>query len=71
VGVALIAIIVGLTMLAAGFVFMGVQWWRQGVPVSDGRKLTGGAAKALGVSVILLGLALGLFGWIWLPGLMR
>jgi hypothetical protein len=66
-----IAIIAGLSLLAAGFVFMGAQWWRQGVPLSEGRKLTGGAAKASGVVVILLGLALGLFGWLWLPSLMR
>ena len=65
------AIMAGLTMLAAGFVFMGVQWWRQGVPISEDRKLTGGVAKASGVAVILLGLALGLFGWLWLPSLMR
>ncbi len=66
-----IVIIAGLSMLAAGFVFMGIQWWRQGVPLGEGRNLTGGAAKAASVAVIFAGLALALFGWVWLPGLMR
>jgi hypothetical protein len=66
-----IVIIAGLSMLAAGFVFMGVQWWRQGVPLGEGRNLTGGAAKASSVAVILVGVALAIFGWVWLPGLMR
>jgi hypothetical protein len=66
-----IVIIAGLSMLATGFVFMGVQWWRQGVPLGEGRNLTGGAAKASSVAVILVGVALAIFGWVWLPGLMR
>lgn len=68
---AVMAIIAGLSLLGLGLVFLGVQWWRQGVPVGEGKTLTGGAARASGAAVIVLGLALGLFGWIWLPAMMR
>jgi hypothetical protein len=66
-----IVIIFGLSMLGAGFVFIGVQWWRQGVPVGGGRNLTSAPENASSVVVILLGVALALFGWVWLPSLMR
>ncbi len=66
-----IAIIAGASLLSAGIMLLGVQWWRQGVPLGEGRTLTGGAARASGAAVILLGLAIGVFGWVWFPSLMR
>jgi hypothetical protein len=64
-----IAVLMGLTMFAAALVFLGVQWWSKGVPVSKGQTVTGSKAKVLSVAVILLGLALGLIGWLTLPGI--
>jgi hypothetical protein len=60
---------IGFTVIAAAVVYLGAGWWWQGDPMSEDHTVTGGKARVLSVALILGGLALGLFGWLTIAGI--
>jgi hypothetical protein len=60
---------IGFTVIAAAVVYLGAGWWWQADSMSEGHTVTGGKARVLSVALIVGGLALGLFGWLTIAGI--